>query len=206
MMGWTILIAMIGAALVLLRLLGVTGAMLKLAGAAVLIAACGYSVQGRPGLGGAPHQTAVVAQGVPLSEARHIFFGEFSGNEHWMRMSEAVGRRGNSADVVGLLRSAIQQHPNDPMLWIGLGNALVDHARVMTPPAELAFARAEQLAPNHPAPLFFRGLALARSGDPAAAIAIWRRILANAPADAGWRPLVEDGIATLTPAAERQRL
>ncbi|MEO6360162.1 MAG: cytochrome C biosynthesis protein [Sphingomicrobium sp.] len=205
MMGWAILIGMIGAALVLLRLLGVTGAMLKLAGAALLIAACGYSLQGRPGLAGAPRRAAVVEQQFPLSEARHVFFGEFSGNEHWMRMSEAVGRHGNSADVAGLLRSAIQQHPNDPMLWIGLGNALVDHARVMTPPAELAFARAGQLAPNHPAPPFFRGLALARSGDPAAAVGIWRKILAKAPADASWRPLVEDGVATLTPAAERQR-
>jgi cytochrome c-type biogenesis protein CcmH/NrfG len=53
--------------------------------------------------------------------------------------------------------------------------------------------------PNHPAPRFFYGLALARSGDRAGALALWKGILATAPADASWRPLVEGGIATLEP-------
>ena len=49
-------------------------------------------------------------------------------------------------------------------LWVGLGNALADHAGTMTPAAELAFARAAELAPGYPAPPFFLGLAkLARA-------------------------------------------
>jgi cytochrome c-type biogenesis protein CcmH len=204
MMGWFILAVLILLSGGALRLSGVAGPMLKVAGAALLIGACGYALQGRPSLAGAPAQADRRERTVPLTNARHAFFGQFSANERWVMMSESIGSRGNTADAAELLRSAIRAHPDDPMLWIGLGNALVDHAGVMTPPAELAFARAQELAPAYPAPPFFRGLALARSGDAARGVALWREILAAAPADASWRPLVEDGIAALTPAAQRQ--
>jgi cytochrome c-type biogenesis protein CcmH/NrfG len=84
-------------------------------------------------------------------------------------------------------------------LWIGLGNALVDHAHGMTPAAELAYRRAEEMMPGYPGPPFFYGLALARSGDREGAVKIWRGILATAPPGATWRPLVEQGVAALSP-------
>jgi cytochrome c-type biogenesis protein CcmH len=202
MMGWTILILLIALAFGALWLLRVRGAMLKLTGVALMLGACGYTLQGRPDLPASPRSADQSAAVIPLAHARHAFFGEFTRNEHWLLMADSMARRGDTEDAAGLLRSAVREHPDDPMLWIGLGNALVDHAHVMTPPAELAFARAEQLAPGHPAAPFFGGLALARSGNPAAAVGIWRELLANAPADASWRPLVEDGVAALTPAAQ----
>ena len=92
----------------------------------------------------------------------------------------------------------MRRSPGDPQLWIGLGNALVDHARGITPPAELAYKRAEQLVPGHPAAPFFYGLALARSGNRTAAVQMWREILKTAPKDAQWRPVVEKGVAALS--------
>jgi cytochrome c-type biogenesis protein CcmH len=62
------------------------------------------------------------------------------------------------------LQNAVGKYPGDAQLWIGLGNALVDHAHGLTPPAEFAYKRAAELAPGHPAAPFFYGLALARSG------------------------------------------
>ena len=88
----------------------------------------------------------------------------------------------------------MREHPGDFTLWVGLGNALADQAGTLTPASELAFKRAAELAPGHPAPRFFFGLALARSGDPQDAVTIWRGILADAPANASWRPIVEDAI------------
>ncbi|MFL6733348.1 MAG: tetratricopeptide repeat protein [Sphingomicrobium sp.] len=205
MTGWIILLALLIFAGGALWLLGVRGPLLKISTSALLIGAAGYAFQGRPNLDGAP-TVAGKAEGLePLTRARHAFFGEFGPTEHWLLMSERMASRGNSADAAGILRSGVREHPGDPALWVGLGNALVDHAHVMTPPAELAFARAEQLAPGHPAAPFFRGLAFARSGDPARAIGIWQELLASAPADASWRPLVEDGVAALTPVALRQQ-
>jgi cytochrome c-type biogenesis protein CcmH len=96
-----------------------------------------------------------------------------------------------------LVQSGLRAHPDDYTLWVGLGNALVDHAGVMTPAAELAYARAEKVAPWSPAPKFFHGLALLRSGQRDAALKEWKALLASAPAQAAWRPLVEDGVAML---------
>ena len=197
MIGWVILAALIALALAAFRLLGVRGAMLKLAAAALLVGASGYALQGRPGLAGSPSAAAAGKQVIALSAARHAFFGDFSGSEHWLLMSDSMAGRGNTADAAGILRSAVREHPGDQQLWIGLGNALVDHAGVITPAAEFAYDRAAQLAPGHPAPPFFLGVALARSGDRAGAIKLWRQMLADAPADASWRPLVEDAVAAL---------
>jgi cytochrome c-type biogenesis protein CcmH len=198
MSGWLMLLLLIAASLAALRLFGVRGAMLQAAAAALLFGGAGYAFQGRPGLAGAPARPASAGELVPLTEARRAFFGSFPRNGHWLVISEALARDGKSADAAGILQSAVREHPDDPELWVGLGNALVDHAHVLTPPAELAYQRAAELAPGHPAAPFFYGLALARSGNPQAAVAIWKRILVTAPPNASWRPLVEQGIATLS--------
>jgi len=78
-----------------------------------------------------------------------------------------------------------------------LGNALSDHSRMLSPAARFAFERAEALAPGHPAPPFFLGLAEARSGNPKEAARLWREILAHAPANASWRPLIENGLLAI---------
>src|SRR6185369_12693037 len=125
-------------------------------------------------------------------------FGEFTGEESWLRMSEALARGGDTESAVGILQNAVGRYPNSPQLWIGLGNALVEHARGLTPPAELAYQRAAELSPGYPAPGFFYGLALARSGQREAAVAVWQKVLADAPPKASWRPLVQAGIVALS--------
>lgn len=199
MSGWVILAALFALALAAFWLLGLRGPMLKLAAAAMLAGASGYALQGRSGLAGSPRIASPSRQAIPLTAARHAFFGDFTGSEHWLLMSESIARRGNTADAAGILRSAVREHPRDPQLWIGLGNALVDHAGSLTPAADFAYRQAAELAPAHPAAPFFLGLALARSGDRARAVKLWRETLAQAPADAGWRPLVEDAIAAFGP-------
>ena len=197
-MGWAILLLLFTTSLATLRLLRVRGGLLKLAAAALLVAASGYALQGRPDLRGSPAAGSEGRDVFPLTEARHAFYGNFTPAESWLRISEALARDGKSQDAVGILQNAVQRYPGDAQLWIGLGNALVDHARGLTPPAELAYRRAAQLSPDYPAPSFFYGLALARSGDRQGAVAIWKQVLAKAPPNAAWRILVEQGIAALS--------
>ena len=204
MSAWFVLLLLLGLSLAALRLAGLRGAMLQLSGAALLFGAAGYAVQGRPGYGGSPQSSAERPAPIPLTNLRQAFFGRFGPTEHWLLISESFARRGDTENAVGTLNSAVREHPGDPTLWVGLGNALADHAGVLTPASELAFRRAAELAPGHPAPPFFMGLALARSGAPDQAIAMWRRILAEAPADASWRPLVEDMIRAVEPPARSQ--
>ena len=201
-MGWAILLLLVAVSLGALWLLRVRGGLLTSTAAALLIGASGYALQGRPDLPGAPAQGSEGRDVFPLTDARHAFFGHFSPAESWLRISEALARDGHSEDAVGILQNAARRYPGDAQLWIGLGNALVDHAHGLTPAAELAYRRAAEVAPGYPAPRFFYGLALARSGDREGALAQWREILATAPPDASWRPLVEQGVATLSRSAK----
>lgn len=197
-MGWIMLLLLVVASLALLWRLGVRGGHLTGSAAALLLGAAGYALQGSPNVAGAPAQAGRAHDVLPLTDARHAFFGHFSPAESWLRISEALARDGKSEDAVGILQNAVKRYPGDPQLWIGLGNALVDHARGLTPPAELAYRRAAGLSPGYPGPPFFYGLALARSGDRRAAVAIWQQVLKNAPKDAEWRRLVEQGVAALS--------
>lgn len=197
MSGWLALLLLLAASIAVLWALGVRGAMLQLSGAALLFGAAGYAVDGRPGLDSAPRAAEQGRAPIPLTNLRHAFFGKFGPTEHWLLISESYARRGRTQEAAGVLVSAVREHPGDPVLWVGLGNALADHAGMLTPASELAFRRANELAPDHPAPRFFYGLALARSGSTQDALAIWKTLLANAPAEASWRPAVEDAVAAL---------
>jgi cytochrome c-type biogenesis protein CcmH len=195
--GWLALLLLIALSLALLWILCVRGGMFQLCAAALLFGAAGYATVGRPELQSSPRRAEERQPPIPLTNLRHAFFGNFGPTEHWLVISESLASRGKTQEAAGVLQSAVREHPGDPTLWVGLGNALADHANTLTPASELAFKRAAELAPDHPAPRFFFGLALARSGDRTDAIALWRQILAEAPADASWRPFVEDAIAAL---------
>ena len=200
-MGWLILVLLIAAVLGGMWLLGLRGPLLTASAAALALGGAGYALQGKPEQRGAPASAQALPETVPLAEARHIFFDRFTRGESWLVMAEALERRGRTGDSAALLQNAVRRSPGDIQLWIGLGNALVAHSQGLTPPAELAYRRAAALNPQHPAPAFFYGLALARSGEPAAATAVWKGLLENAPANAAWRPLVENGVAALDPQA-----
>ena len=64
------------------------------------------------------------------------------------------------------------------------GYALVVHGgNMMSPAAQLAFQRAAAIAPDHPGPRFFYGLALAQGGNYDEAERVWRELLPTIPAD-----------------------
>lgn len=197
-MGWFVLGVLLAISIGLIWIQRVRGGLLTASAAALLVGASGYALQGRPDLPAAPAEQADKSDAFPLTDARHAFFGHFTTAESWLRMSEALARDGKSEDAVGILQNAARRYPGDPQIWVGLGNALVDHAHGLTPPAEMAYRRAAQLAPGYPAPAFFYGLAMARSGDREGAISMWNGILANAPPNAQWRPLVEQGVNALS--------
>lgn len=195
MTAYFILLLLVALALGVGRLAGLRGAWFTMTVSALLLGAAGYILQGRPSLAGSPRAGVAPKPPISLVTARNAFLGQFSGRSHWLIISDSYAARGQTRDAVGILQAATRQHPRDYALWLGLGNALTDHARGLTPAARLAFARSAELAPTSPAPGYFLGLAKLRSGDPEGALADWRQVLAAAPADASWRPFVEDGVA-----------
>src|SRR6185295_14881548 len=146
LMGWAFLLLLIAAAFGVLWASRVGGGLLTAALAALMLGASGYALQGRPTLAGSPAKGSAGQEVQSLTEARHAFFGNFSAEESWLRMSEALASHGNTEDAVNILQNAVRRYPADGQLWIGLGNALVDHSRGLTPPAELAYKRAAQMS------------------------------------------------------------
>jgi cytochrome c-type biogenesis protein CcmH len=204
LMGWLVLLALFALSLSVLWRLGVRQGMLTAAAAALMLGASGYALQGRPGLRGAPASGNAERESRSLTDARHAFFGNFSPEESWLLMSEALARAGNTEDSVGILQNAVRRYPTDPQLWIGLGNALVEHAHGLTPPAELAYRKAAELAPGHPAPRFFYDLALVRSGGGDAALKDLVALMRENPG-ASWRPMVGTLVLAVALNAERPR-
>jgi cytochrome c-type biogenesis protein CcmH len=168
--------------------------------AALLLALAGYSWQGHPGFGGAPKSGPARVR-LPDSEfarTREDMLGRFDQASAWLNMADGFQRRGNTQLAAELLQGAVRRTPGNPDLWVGYGNALLLHGGGrMNPAAQLAFERAASLAPGHPAPRFFYGLALAQSGDYAAAERIWRAIVAEAPAGAEYRAVVEQRLRAI---------
>ena len=167
--------------------------MLALTTAALLGGMAGYALLGP--LADQPSQPAEVAPPKSLVPQRNAFIGAFNPSNHWMIIADSYAGRGKTAEAAGLLQSAVRSHPRDYALWLALGNALTDHARTLTPAARLAFKRSAALAPTSRAPAYFLGKAMLRSGDTEGALRMWRELLAAAPAEASWRPIVEDDVA-----------
>jgi len=175
-------------------------AALQLLCAALLLGLAGYAWQGRPALAG--HPKAPPERGtVPESEfaqARGQILGEVDRASSWLTLAEGYQRRGDTVSGVHIIQSGLRDAPEDADLWVGLGNALVVHADgMMSPAAQLAFQRAERIAPDHPGPPFFYALALAQGGNYDEAERIWRRLLADAPPNADYRQTVEERLASL---------
>lgn len=173
------------------------GGPLQLAVAALMVGAAGYALQGRPSLPGETAESGPKRAPLPLTEPRRAMLGQFTGAENWLTLADSYARRGDTESAVGVIQAGLKQRPNDVALHIGLGNALVDHAGMLTPAARLAYERANGLAPEHPAPRFFYGLALARSGERDRALALWREALEMTPATASYRPIIEGGVRSL---------
>jgi cytochrome c-type biogenesis protein CcmH len=175
-------------------------AALQLSAAALLLALAGYSWQGHPTFAGAP-KAAPGRQNLPdsaFAETREDMLGRFDRAWTWLNMADAFQRRGDTRTAAELLEGAVRRNPGNADLWVGYGNALVMHGGgTMSPAAQLAFQRAAAIAPDHPAPRFFYGLALAQGGNYDAAERIRRELIANAPADAPYRRIVEERLQAL---------
>src|SRR5205809_731357 len=76
LMGWAILLLLLALSLGALWLLGVRGGLLTATAASLLLGAAGYAFQGPPWLPGAPAEGSQGRSSVPLTEARHAFFGD----------------------------------------------------------------------------------------------------------------------------------
>ena len=200
-MGWLILIAFLLVLFGSLLWLGkLPRSVFELTGAAVLLGVAGYAWQGNPGMAGVSVEPAEKPNSFDESsiESRKDLGERFGTAQQWLTFSDALNVRGKHGMAANYLRNGVKEHPQDPDLWVGLGNALVVHTGgIITPAAQFAFQRAAELSPEHPGPPFFMGMAYAQTGKIDQARAIWTELLERSPEGAPWRKDLESRLAAI---------
>jgi cytochrome c-type biogenesis protein CcmH len=153
---------------------------LQFLAAALLLALAGYSAQGHPGQGGSP-KAEEAPETVPDDDFAILhpdLLGRFDRASYWMTLADADRSAGNPLGSAQILESAVRNNPRNYALWTAYAYALVAaNDNLMSPASQLAFERANRLAPNHPGPMFFYALALSRGGAWDQAEQIWREQL-----------------------------
>ncbi len=200
-MGWLALIGLAGLAFGALWRFGeLPRATLELISAALLLAVTGYALQGSPGVADAPVQSHEARAKIDVKDitAKRALRTGVGDEAAALDLTDALIRAGATEEAAVAARTAIAKHPGNADLWVGLGNALVAHGDGMiSPAAEYAFQHAAQIAPDHPGPPFFFGLALAQQGKTTEAGQVWRALLARAPAGAPWKADLEQRLAAI---------
>lgn len=202
MTGWLIAAAFAICLMTLLIVIGrIPRASWELTAAALLLGLAGYAWQGNPGLAGAPRKPATSASGQfdeQLAEQRRGLAERYGPAGQWLMLSDGLGRQGKTKEAANVLLAGLKQSPDDPNLWLGVGNALVAHAGgVVSPGADFAYRRAMTLDPEGPAPRYFYGLALVRAGQLQAARELWAPLAASAPEGSKIKAELELNIARI---------
>ncbi len=164
---------------------------------ALVVGAVGYAVTGTPEEPSAPAPKRTVNPELTpeAEEASKHLLENFGDVRAWLTLSDALIRAERADTAVAALQSGLKAIPGNADLWVQMGVALVAHANgQVVPAARLAFDRAARLAPDHPAPGYFLGLAWLQSGDVDRALATWEGLRARSPADAPWLPMLDERI------------
>jgi len=168
---------------------------------ALVTAIAGYLAQGRPDLPGAPGVQSIADPSLgasQIADRRQLAAQAVPDVDRWMVIGDAMARHGQYADAVEVLMGSAERHPESAQAWLAIANALAAHAGGrLTPAAQFALTRAKQADPSSPGPDYFRAVAYAREGRVVEAGIMLCRMLASAPADAPWRPLVYSRISSL---------
>ncbi len=172
-------------------------AIIALAGLPVLAVALYYPL-GSPSLGDFP-----LAQRVRTPDAtqpldnlvaqveQHLEKNPTDG-QGWNVLAPVLARLGRYDDAVRAFRNSITYNGDSAERRADLGEAVVAAAGgIVTAEAKAEFERAIALDAGEVKASYFLGLAAEQDGRAAEAASIWRAMLAKAPADAPWRPLVQ---------------
>jgi len=114
----------------------------------------------------------------------------------WNVLAPVLVRLGRFDDAVRAYRNSLTYNGESSERRADLGEAIAAAAGgVVTAEAKTEFERAHGLNADDPKANYFLGLAAEQDGRKDDAANIWRALLAKAPADAPWRPLVQTSLA-----------
>ena len=181
------------------RVIAVVGLVLLPVGATII-----YLKLGSPQLPGEPlaarlravHENASIEMLVSQVEARLEHNPQDA--RGWEVLAPVYLRLGRFDDSVKAWHKVIALNGDNATREADLGEALVAASNgIVTADAKSAFERALDLDQQELKAKFFIGLAARQDGERDKAAQIWRGMLKDAPADAPWKPTVENALAGL---------
>jgi cytochrome c-type biogenesis protein CcmH len=114
----------------------------------------------------------------------------------WNVIAPVLARLGRYDEAVRAYRNSITYNSDSAERRADLGEAIAGAAGgVITADAKAEFERAIALNADEVKASYFLGVAAEQDGHAAEAASIWRAMLARAPTDAPWRPLVQAALA-----------
>jgi cytochrome c-type biogenesis protein CcmH len=114
----------------------------------------------------------------------------------WNVIAPVLARLGRYDDAVRAYRNSIAYSGDSAQRRADLGEAIAGAAGgVITAEAKAEFERAVALNADEVKASYFLGVAAEQDGHTTEAASIWRAMLARAPSDAPWRPLVQAALA-----------
>jgi cytochrome c-type biogenesis protein CcmH len=124
----------------------------------------------------------------------------------WEAIASIYAQVGRHSDAVTARRNALRLLDKTAVREADLGEALVTAANgIVTDEAKEAFARSFRLDGANVSARFYIGLAAEQDGRKDEAARIWRKLLADSPPGAAWRPLVQTALARVEPPASLAR-
>ncbi|WP_424810760.1 c-type cytochrome biogenesis protein CcmI [Roseococcus sp. YIM B11640] len=160
-----------------------------------------YLDRGYPGMPSATlseRRSAEAAEDALLRQLRarlaHADPATESGRQGFKLLGNAERGRGNLAEAAAAWERALSGRMDLPLL-----GDLVE-LQIQRGEAESALgwtARGLEASPGDPRLRFLQGLALARADRRAEARSVWQSLLADAPADAPWRRVVQEAVSAL---------
>jgi len=180
-----------------------SAAIIALAGLPI-IAVAFYLPLGSPGLGDFPlaERTRAPDATQPLDNLvaqveQHLEKNPTDGRG-WNVLAPVLARLGRHEEAVRAYRNSIIYNGDSSERRADLGEALAAAAGgVVTSEAKAEFERAIALNADEVKASYFLGVAAEQDGRTAEAASIWRAMLAKAPTDAPWRPLVQAALARI---------
>jgi len=162
-----------------------------------------YLALGSPSLPGQPLAARLGPQGIPpiaqlVAQIEAQLEREPRDGRGWEVLAPVYMQLGRFEDAARAWRNTLAYSGSSGQRESGLGEALTAAANGMvTAEAKKAFERAVALDADDAKARYFLGLSAEQDGHPAEAAAIWRALLASAPADVAWAGFVRDELARL---------
>jgi cytochrome c-type biogenesis protein CcmH len=169
-----------------------------------LVAVPLYALLGSPSLPGAALASRDAGASIVAAIARierHLAENPNDGRG-WEVIAPVYLKLERYDDAVKARRNALKLLGDTAQREVDLGAALALAAgAVVTAESKAAFDRAAAIEPGNIQAAFFLGIAAEQDGNEAEAVRIWRDLVAKAPPNAPWLPMVRERLARAAPDA-----